>query len=323
VIRLFSDNRVWVLFLLPVFLGIYYLEIGILHPNLFLVKIRDQHDFWFAPIHWARPLILLGQFGLILLNSIVLNWVFNSHEFLDKNAFLISLNYLIFSSFFVPFGNPEWILCAHFFSILALASFFQIRQNTDARKQIFNASLFLGIAALFEPYLLYLIAFVWWMIFSIRPFNFREWFLSVIGLLLPLSYWMLTSYLCAWQLNWKALLPPLTFAPIHWLNWSIFGVFILLSVVSLLGLNTRLNKASLRLKKQIQLFNVFFISLVVIGGFLFVASGNFSLFSFIILPISFYFTYAIMSSGYGILAHLLFYGVLLFSFANFVILYQL
>jgi hypothetical protein len=87
-----------------------------------------------------------------------------------------------------------------------------------------------------------------------------------------------------------------------------------------MGLRARLLKASLRLKKQVQVLNVFTFFAWILGLSAFLFLGQTSLLSLLILPLTFYFAYALLSSGLGISSHLFFYLFLLSSLLKFVVL---
>jgi hypothetical protein len=315
-LRLFLDNRIGVLILLPFFLLLYLLG-DVIGTTPHFGNL-DSSTFILAP-NWSYWPTASFQFGILLINALLLNWVFNSQEFLEKNTFIISLNYLIFNSFFIDFGQFSWTPIVQTCSILLLAIFFSIRPQNDARKSAFNAGFIFGLALLFCSYLALFIPVLLIMLIVLRTLQFRELLLLILGILTPISLIYSVEYI--FQVN--RVFPfnvHFQLAQLHWFEITILSLLHILLIFGLMGLRARLLKASLRLKKQVQVLNVFtfFTWLLGLGAFLFL--GQTSLLSLLILPLTFYFAYALLSSGLGISSHLFFYLFLLSTLLKFVVL---
>jgi hypothetical protein len=315
-LRLFLDNRIGVLILLPFFLLLYLLG-DIIGTTPYFGSL-DSRAFIEAP-HWSYWPAASFQFVMLLINALLLNWVFNSQEFLEKNTFIISLNYLIFNSFFIDFGQFSWTPVVQTCAILLLAVFFSIRPQNDARKAAYNAGFIFGVALLFCSYLVFFIPMLLIMLIVLRTLQFRELLLLVLGVLTPITLIYSVDYLYqvhhVFPLNFNFKLTQL-----HWFEIGILSLLHILLVFGLMGLRARLLKASLRLKKQVQVLNVFTFFAWILGLSAFLFLGQTSLLSLLILPLTFYFAYALLSSGLGISSHLFFYLFLLSSLLKFVVL---
>ena len=315
-LRLFLDNRIGVLLLLPFFLLLYLL--GDIIGAVPYFGTTDSAAFLTTP-NWTYWGVAIFQFVILLLNALGLNWVFNSQEFLEKNTYIISLNYLIFNSFFIDFGQFTWTPLIQTCCILLLAVFFGIRPQNDARKAAFNAGFIFGIALFFSSKLLFFIPVLLIMFIVLRLFQLREIFLLFLGMATPVFLLFAVSYVAAlsfvfpFEFSWKL-------EVLQWHEITIIILFHILLVLSIIGLRARLLKASLRLKKQIQVLNVFtfFTWLIGLGSFLFL--GQISLLSLLVLPLSFYFAYALLSSSLGISSHLFFYLFFLSTLLKFMVL---
>jgi hypothetical protein len=315
-LRLFLDNRIGALILLPFFLLLYLLG-DIIGATPYFGG-PDIRSFVSLP-HWSYWAVVIFQLVVLLFNALSLNWVFNSQEFLEKNTYIISLNYLIFNSFFIDFGNFSWAPIMQTCSILMLAVFFRIKPQNDARKAAFNAGFLFGIALLFSSYLFMLIPVLLVMLVVLRMFKMRELLLLIIGIAAPVIliyafYYVFQSpFQFPFQFKWQL-------EELHWFEITILVLIHVLLVLSLIGLRARLLKASLRLKKQIQVLNVFtfFTWLLGLSALLFL--GQTGLLSLLVLPLSFYFAYALLSSSLGISSHLFFYIFFLSTLLKFVVL---
>lgn len=315
-LRLFLDNRVWVLLLLPAILALYLISyflgyqapFGQEHPDTQLLP-------YFANLSMAH---VLAHFLMLLLNAVALNWVFNGREFLEKNTFIVSLNYLIFASFFHIWGQASWLFVAHLCCIIGLGLFFGVKPQQNSKKAAFNASFAFGLSLLFEPEFVVLLPLLLLMFLLLRGYFWRELLLIIIGFLIPISGIYSYYYLCgdSIQINF---FPELTYYNASWQDLTFIGLLSLVFIFSLLGLRARLHKASLKLKKQTQILTAFTFFVFASGVAAFFFSGQIGLLSLTILPFSFYFSYALLSSSLGISSHLFFYILFVFSLLKFIL----
>jgi hypothetical protein len=315
-LRLFLDNRVWVLLLLPAILALYLISYFLGYQAPFgQENPATQILPYFANLSMAH---LLAHFLMLLLNAVALNWVFNGREFLEKNTFIVSLNYLILASFFHIWGQASWLFVAHLWCILGLGLFFGVKPQQNSKKAAFNAGFAFGLSVLFEPEFVVLLPLLLLMFLVLRGYFWRELLLIIIGFLLPISgiysYYYLSGE--SIQINFFT---DFAYYNATWQDLTFIGLLSLVFIFSLLGLRARLHKASLKLKKQTQILTAFTFFVFAIGVAAFFLSGQIGLLSLTILPFSFYFSYALLSSSLGISSHLFFYILFVFSLLKFIL----
>lgn len=312
-IRLFLGNRVGVLLLLP-FLVIAFHYIHWVTGN----HLDHLSDFglWgelsFSPL---SSYVWSGVF--ILTNAILLNYLYNSHQFLDKNSYLTSLLYLVAMSYYDAFYHFDYVLCVHFLFIMLLTQFFELKQQVDGRKYVFNAFVFIGIASTLQPLLLFFIPFFIFSLLIFRPFSFREFTLATIGFIVPFVY-------CFTYLWWNTIERNI-FMEIHFLNsefsdfiWSllVYGVLI---VVSYLSMRSILQKSSIRLKKQIQVLWLLVLMGMFIGILNLIWKRELNDLSFAMLFLTSLLTYSFLHKTYGLITAGVFYICLAYSMLKFFI----
>jgi hypothetical protein len=314
-IRLFLDNRTAVLLLLPLLIALYVLAsiLGVEQvasdrvDGLFFSQ-TSSNDFW----------SYFGQSFLILVNAVFLNAVFNNHEFLDKNTYIISLIYVVLTPMFVPLNQFNPVLLAHFFLIATLGVLFYLKQNTDGKITIFNAGILFSMALILLPYLVMLTPIILIMIVIIRPFIWREFFICLAGISVPVIYYFSYLFLTnGLTFTWELPVWQLHDYRKAWSLYPIAGLYLILLFISLLSLSARMLKSSLRLKKQIQMLGLIFTSLFILGCFDFYFTGSLLYFSLAIIPLTYFLTYAFLSKRSGILANIFFYITLAYSFVKF------
>lgn len=313
-IRLFLENRVGALFILPFFIGI-YIFINFQFPyyqNVEDTNLGFWSDAFSAPI-WLNS-FLGGVF--ILVNAVALNWVFNSHEFLDRNSYMVSLLYVVTMSFYHSFYCIDGLLVAQTFIILMLSQFFQLKQNMDGKRNVFNAFFFAGLAATFHTFIIFSFPILVVMVLIIRPFSFREFFLALGGFLIPLLYAFVYQWYFDYELSFQILDKASNFQlqTDFLITLIFFGILLLLGTFSL---RSRMQKSSSRLKKQIRIIWLLVFVSLIFGLIDFIYFNQIERFSLLLIPISILLTYSFLHKTYGIISTIVFYLTIIYSVVKF------
>ncbi len=316
-IRMFLENRVLVLLFLPFIVGIYFL----LNFQTGYYVQSPVHNFglwsnFFSGDSWIYSFL---SFMIITLNAISLNWVFNKNEFLERNSYIVSLLYIVTMSFYHSFYIMDGLLLAHLFFILMFVQFLQIKQTSDARIYVFNGCFLAGLSSTFHPPMMLGLPFFIAMPIVIRPFNLREFFIGLIGFLLPLIY----GFLNLWLQNNILSFSFFTYSEQLKLHVDFVITLIVISILfslSIFSLRSRLQKSSLRLKNQIRLIWVFIWIIIILGGLNFYYFQEIEHFSLLMIPISLLLSYSFLHKNYGIIATIFFYLTIIYSVIKFFIL---
>lgn len=190
-IKFFANNEPYVLILIPILVA-GHLVLDIYFPSFEMLAVGQENlwdlDFNLIPALYAR----IGAFVFVCVNAFLINYVFNTHEFFERNTYLPSLIYVLLVFLFPMSLRLGEDLIGHTFFILSLHQLFNIKQNDDARHMTFLSGLFIGFAATFLPVYIYFLVFIWLGTLSIRPFVLREVLLPVFGALIPLLWvWLI------------------------------------------------------------------------------------------------------------------------------------
>jgi hypothetical protein len=314
-IRLFLENRIGVLLLLPLIITFYFFLNY--QTGYYLSSVEANLGLWNNKTFDALIFSLISAF-LILLNAVGLNILFNINEFFEKNAYIVSLLYVVTMSFYHSFYSLNGSLIAHSFLILMLHQFFKLKQNTDGRAQVFNGSLFVGIAATFFPPLLISLPFILVMILIIRPFILREILLSIFGFATPIIFALVYMWSGNTFIDWMILDDKTNFQLQTDFIVSMV-VFAILLTLSIFSLSARLQKSSIRLKKQIQIIWVLIIFSVFLGVVDFIFYKQIERFSLLMIPLSMLLSYSFYHKNYGIVSTIVFYLTMLYSVLKFFI----
>jgi hypothetical protein len=315
VLKLFVGNRPIVLLFLPVIISI---MVGI---NLFFdyYSYADTINLglWGNGFEW--PLWLTGILGplLVLVNSILLSTLFNSHSLLDRNTYVTSLIYVIYFSYYHSFYQLDGLIIAHLFLIASLFQLFRLHQNEDGRKAVFNAGFFTGLAMTFHPASVVFFPFVYFSVVVIRPFLLRELGLLLAGFVVPLIYAFLNNYFFGgWkesEITWRLLEYSTSYAKIQ-LDFLVTAtLFVLTIILSFLALGGQAQSTGIRAKKLNRMLLWMSIASFILGSYDYIRFGQIERFSLLLIPVSVFLTFAFTSKRYQYITNGFFYLVLIYS----------
>ncbi len=315
--RIFLGNQIYVLLLLPLLIGGYVALNEF--TGYFEVLPEINLGFWgsyFIKNHfWINYLSL----GLILVNAILANFLFNSNEFYDRNSYIIALLYILFMSYFHSFYQIDGVLISHTLLIFCLFLFFRLQNNSDGRKIAFNGSFLLGVAATFNPPFVLFLPIIWLMITRIRPFVFREAALALIGFILPIGYACAFVYYFFQDLHWNWYKLSENFLQNNTVVGSTVTILIFIGLLSLLTLSYKTSKSSLRFKKLLAILKLVLLVGIVIGCYEYFHDRNIEWLSLTVLPLCFFYPFSFFNKSSLLLAKILFYTLFIFSLAKFFI----
>ncbi len=314
-IRLFLENRIGVLLLLPVIITIYFLLNY--QTGYYLPSVEVNLGLWNIKTLDVTVFSLISAF-LILVNAVGLNILININEFFEKNAYIVSLLYVVTMSFYHSFYSLNGSLIAHSFLILMLFQFFKLKQNVDGRVQVFNGALFAGVAATFFPPLLISLPFIIIMILIIRPFYLREMLLCIFGFVTPVFFALVYVWNYNSVIDWM-ILDDKSNTQLQTDFIVSMVVFAVLLTLSIFSLSARLQKSSIRFKKQIQIIWVLIVLAIFLGVVDFLFFKQIERFSLLMIPLSILLSYSFYHKNYGIVSTVIFYLTMLYSVLKFFI----
>lgn len=317
VVKLFLGNRAGVLLLIPLIVG------GYLVLNYFSTYyIQDSKSNMGI---WGEAVILYPLTStvfaalLITINALLINRIYNTNEFLERNSFMSSLLYVVLMSFYHSFYSLDGLLIAHSCLILMLHQFFKLRQNEDGRQHIFNGAMFAGIAASFHPPMVAFFPFLVIMILTIRPFVLREFALALAGFGVPLIYAEVYRWYSGHAIELK-ILDQTTNYTNQQTDFLVMAVlFTLLFLLSLFTIRGRMQKSSTRLKKMVRMLWWLVVVGILFGVVDFLFFKQIERFSFLMLPLSFFLTFSFSNKTFGGMASVLFYMTFVYSLIKFFI----
>lgn len=315
-IKLFGSNQPFVLALIPIMvLGHFTLDA--FFPSFELLASGQENlwglDFNLLSATYSR----IGAFILISINAILVNRVFNTHEFYERNTFLPSLIYLLLVFLFPLSLRMQEDLIAHTFFILCLSKLFDIKQNDDARKSTFLSGLFLGCAVTFLPIYIYFLVFIWMGTISIRPFVLREFLLPLLGVVLPLGWVAFIDVNFYYSfIEFESSLDYSRFG-----NFLIFIphlIVVLLSIIGYKNILERRLKSSIRYKRIVGLTTYVFLYSIISASLVTVITGSYFYFTIGAVILSIILPYSYLDTKRKWISTILLYGLLALNILKFI-----
>lgn len=322
-IRFFGSNRTLVLFFLPL--------VVLLFNLVFHLTTDFQGEATLDMGWWGTWVISDGKTSIVylifsafmvLVNAVLLNYTFNSGEFNERNTYLPSLNFIVFSAFSAEFYFFNGIQITVMMVLLALNQFLQLTQTKEGAASVFNGAFFIGIGISLYPPLLFSCPFMVLMYWVIRPFHWREFWYFIAGISTPLLH--LWTYRFLFQLE----------TPLYIFDWNLFitsfsisqaittAMLIAALIVGIFGVLGKISGAGNRLKKEIRMLTwltVFIVCGLIISLFI----QNFEVHLLLLsIPISLYFTFSQISKRLQFAANLVFYLMFVFNLLKFSILHH-
>lgn len=185
----FRDARLAILILVP------FITIAVWLPAFFIDAPSHLREFQMPlfkviVLLFGLPGWLLNIFAILLISAqaIYFNIVINNNEVLYKDTNLPALFYPLVISFMPELLWLHPILFVNLIMIFTLNRLFSTYKHTNPLNRFFDVGFLVTLASMFYFPAILLIFLVFASIAIMRPFVWREWVVSVVGLLLPFFF---------------------------------------------------------------------------------------------------------------------------------------
>lgn len=122
---------------------------------------------------------------LLLITSFMINRLNTKFIFIPERTYMPAILYLIIISGFLPLATLSPLLPVAIIFLLAVERVLDSYRSDSLSYNFFDAGLLIGIASLIDIRAIFLIIFVWLALLSIRPFYWREWIFTFLGVAVP------------------------------------------------------------------------------------------------------------------------------------------
>ena len=147
------------------------------------------YDLIVRALTFIPPLLsVFLAFLLFTSQAIHINHIINKHEVLYKQSWLPALMFIIITGLFPPFLWIHPILFVNSLLIFVFDKLFSLYKHPTPLALAFDGAFLLSLSALFYLPTIFLFLFYFLCILILRPFSWRLWAVSIMGLLLPFFF---------------------------------------------------------------------------------------------------------------------------------------
>ena len=271
-LALFRHNQSFTFILLLIFLLFLWIPdfmnpMPIVHHGMPLYQILE----WFT-FNSAHTAIIIA-FVVLILQGVYINFLVSKHDLVIRSTYFPILLYIILGSIIPDFRTLSPTLIANSFILFACNSLLNMYKLKTIDNLIFNASLLIGIASLISFQTIFFYALVIVSLIIFRPFSWREWTISICGILVP--YIFLLSFLILFDKfdsYYHANIISIPTSDIYTLplHRNLLACYIAIMVIAAyFKINAHLNSTTVKIKKGYSLLRWFivicFISFILFG----------------------------------------------------------
>jgi hypothetical protein len=162
------------------------------NPVLPVISPSDG-PFYLLLVSWINHFPTLSvsiALILVVIQALILFYIFQANGFFKKNNFLPAIIILLAYSWSNKYQTMHAILPAGIFIAVALNSIMVMYGRQAAYRQVFTAAFSIGIASLFYIPLAFLLLMIWFTFITYRISSWNEYAVSVIGFILPFLYYI-------------------------------------------------------------------------------------------------------------------------------------
>lgn len=194
-IKLFKTSQPWVLVMLIIYTVILNSNLYFHPPVVEFTATAPLSQLILQSIKGislAYPNVLVTLFIiLVLLQALLLNYIIDRHKLLNEYTSLPSLCYILIISLFNNhiFMSPPFLVN---FIILLILLYIYNSYDNNSFLEPFDTGFAIGVASLFYLPVLLLILFMLISLRITRVFDWRQWVVSLIGVLVP--YFLISVY---------------------------------------------------------------------------------------------------------------------------------
>lgn len=132
---------------------------------------------------------------VVLLGAFFVNFLVVEQEITSKTNYLPAFFYILFAFSATTKSVVEPILVANLFILPALYFLINSYRRDYALMEVFKSGIFMGLASFFCIHYIVVFPLMFMALIILRPFNWREWCIMLIGLITPLYLYVSVCYL--------------------------------------------------------------------------------------------------------------------------------
>ena len=241
--------------------------------------------YWLDNLKWLAAII---AFILLYFESLLLNKTLADNNIVPKTTLIPAFVYFVFMSW-SPFAlTLHPVLIANLFLIFVLNNLFRVYGQQDAFRLVFKAGFLSAIASFFYFPAIFIIVLIFISLMIFRIFKWREWIISLIGLIIPYTFltvyylWfdkleiMFGNYIAFFETLWQ-----FKFSYDFFTN-TIWIIILILFVISFIYIRLNIKEKNINIRKKLITTIYFFLITLII----FMSNSESINISITIIPVS-------------------------------------
>ena len=191
-----SNIQLSIIILLSLCLGAWGASFVFVNTEVSLINHKEHILYsFFIDNEFSLFINQLISLIIILLGAFFTNFIAIEQEITSKTNFLPAFFYILFSFSATTKGIIEPILVANLFILPSLNFLINSYRQDYALAEFFKSGIFMGLASFFCIHYIVVFPLSLFALIILRPFNWREWTVLLIGLLTPLYIYISICYL--------------------------------------------------------------------------------------------------------------------------------
>ncbi len=318
----FKSNRTSIIFLLPLIALLLWSNIFWEQKSSF-IPLEPQMPAYALLMSWIPNGIISDLIALVLIVAqgfylIYINQVYN---FISNKTYLTGILFVLISGAYINLHYLHPAIIANAFILQTIVELFSSYRKQRAYKVSFNSGFYIALASLFYINAGVLILFVFIGLSVLHTFNWREWFIVLIGFITP---YIITSGILVGLDLWMPFTETLSaifYTSSPKFSWSLsYHIFVM--VLSIIGFISVFKLSSTYTNNKVSTRSYFYLLIVLllmlIAVFLIVPFASIELIIPVAIPLSYLLTNYYLSDGNKWVQNIS-YTVLLLSLSYFYI----
>jgi len=299
-LRLFSSYRPFVLFLI-IIIGCSLFFGSFSHPVV--------TDFSFLKYQMPLYRLIIHLLGTKIYLPLVVTMLFtilmgiylirlNAHYiFIPERTYLPALFFFIVAGSYASLNILNPVIFASFFILLAVNRIFSTFKTDSLCYHFFDASFIIAIASLIYFPSIFFIIILWFVLSIMRPFHWREWLYSILGISVVYGLVVALYFLLDKNIIKELIMVKSYFEIPYHLSFSLaqlilYGVIIFIVLLASIYMMRIIPTIKIQARKSFQVWLVFFIISLLL---LIIPAVQIEVLILLAIPLAFLFSYYFIS----------------------------
>ncbi len=193
--KLFNNNSPLVFILMPILMFLLWGKALVLGSYFAFPFEEQQMPFYYIISNFIGEntylQVILG-FILIAIQVVLLIRLNVKYILIENRSFLPAFIFILLTGCFFQMQRQHPALWANIFILFAIDRLFLTYRRENTFSEVFDVSFLLSIGSLFYFNTIWFVIVFWIAFMIVKPFKIAEWFISIMGLIIP--YIFVSSY---------------------------------------------------------------------------------------------------------------------------------